>query len=225
MKFMTHTRPRISFEYEVIPDSGAAIPVIGKALVDKLNIPIETKRRVRIAGANNEAYKVEGSVKLHCMVPHSGEKVNIRFQVSSDLGEDIFLPIRVLKKIRAVPEDFPFAVCKITDAVRHEFKIMRDSILTEFRDVMSDELPAITIKTRPKNIVLKEGPRSPIQCARARPVQYHLQDAAYELIKGLLKAGIIIPETEVTEWISPSMFVPKHSGGCRLVTDCIKLNR
>ena len=79
----------------MIPDSGAAIPVIGKAFIDKLGIPIETRPKVRIAGANNEAYKVEGSVKLHCTVPNSGEKVNIRFQVSSDLREDVFLPIEV----------------------------------------------------------------------------------------------------------------------------------
>ena len=83
----------------------------------------------------------------------------------------------------------------------------------------------MTICTVPKDIILKDGHRSPIQCAKARPVQYHLQESAYELIKGLLKASIIVPETEVTEWVSPSMFVPKHSGGCRLVTDYTKLNR
>ena len=60
MKFVTHTRPRIAFEREVIPDSGAAIPVIGKKLVDKLKIPVDTKRKVKIAGAGNEVYKVEG---------------------------------------------------------------------------------------------------------------------------------------------------------------------
>ena len=225
MRFVTQTRPRISFEKAVVPDSGAAVPVIGKALVDKLGIPYDPKRKLRLAGASNEPYKVEGSVKLHCTVLHTGQKVNIRFVVSSCLGEDLFIPIEVLEHIKAVPTGFPFSICKITEEVRHEFKILRDQILTEFRDVMSDELPATTIKTIPKDIVMKPGIRNPIQCTRARPVAYHLQDSAYELIKGLLKAGIIVPETEVTEWISPSMFVPKHNGGCRLVTDYTRLNR
>ena len=178
MRFTTESRPRISFERAVIPDSGAAVPVIGLKLAQELNIPIDTKRRLRIAGAGNEPYKVEGSVKLHCTVIHSGIKANIRFLVSSSLGDDIFIPIQVLKKIRAIPQDFPFAVCKITDAVCHEFKILRDSILTEFRDVMSNELSATTIKTIPKDIILKPGRRSPIQCAKARPVQFHIQESA-----------------------------------------------
>ena len=42
---------------------------------------------------------------------------------------------------------------------------------------------------------------------RARPVQYHLQENAYELIKGLLKAGIIVPETEVTEWVYLMLYI------------------
>ena len=225
MKFVTCSRPRISFDYEVVPDSGAAVPVIGKDLVDKLGIPIDHKKKVKLAGASNESYKVEGSVKLHCTVKHTGRKLNIRFQVSSSLGSEMFIPIEILEEIKAVPTGFPFAICKITEEVRHEFKIIRDQVLTEFRDIMSDVLPATTIKTIPKDIIMKPGPCSPIQCTRARPVHYHLQESAYELIKGLLEAGIIVPETEVTEWISPSMFVPKHSGGCRLVTDYTRLNR
>ena len=157
----------------MIPDSGAAVPVIGLDLANELKLPIDTKRKIRIAGAGNEPYAVEGSVKLHCTVIHSGIKANIRFLVSSSLGSEIFIPIQVLKRIRAIPSDFPFGICKITDVVRHEFKILRDSILTEFRDVMSDELPATTIRTVPKDIILKEGPRSPVQCARARRVLAH----------------------------------------------------
>ena len=130
MRFTTDSRPRISFTREVIPDSGAAVPVIGLDLAKELNLPIDTKRKIRIAGAGNEPYVVEGSVKLHCTVNHSRIKANIRFLVSSSLGSHIFIPIQVLKRIRAIPSDFPFGVCKITEAVRHEFKILRDSILT-----------------------------------------------------------------------------------------------
>ena len=154
MKFVTQARPRITFKKDVVPDSGAAVPVIGKALVDRLGIPIDSKRRLKLAGASNEPYRVEGSVKLHCTVLHSNFKVNIRFVVSSSLGDEVFIPIEVLERIRAVPTGFPFSICKITDEVRHEFKILRDQILTEFRDVMSDELPATTIRTIPKDIVM-----------------------------------------------------------------------
>ena len=50
VKFVMQSRPRIAFEKDVMPDPGAAVPVIGKKLVDRLGIPIDTKRQVRIAG-------------------------------------------------------------------------------------------------------------------------------------------------------------------------------
>ena len=53
-----------------------------------------------------------------------------------------------------------------------------------------------------------EEERIEVEERRAAQRRLRLQESAYELIKGLLKAGIIVPETEVTEWVSPSMFVP-----------------
>ena len=102
MKFTTDSCPGISFTRDVIPDSGAAVLVIGLNLAKELNLPIYTKRKIRIAGAGNKPYTVEGSVKLHCTVLHSGIKANIQILVSSSLGGDIFIPIQVLKRISSI---------------------------------------------------------------------------------------------------------------------------
>ena len=72
-------------------------------------------------------YVVEGSVKLHCTVIHSGIKANIWFLVSSSLEGDILFPIQALKRIQVLKcicgflNDFPFRICKIKDVVRHDF--------------------------------------------------------------------------------------------------------
>ena len=44
-------------------------------------------------------------------------------------------------------------------------------------------------------------------------------------MKELLEAGIVVPVTEPTEWISPAHFVPKPGGRARLVTDYRVLNK
>ena len=45
------------------------------------------------------------------------------------------------------------------------------------------------------------------------------------MVKDLEKADIIHPVNFVTEWVSPSIFVPKQNGGVRMVTDYTVINK
>ena len=103
---------------------------------------------------------------------------------------------------------------------------VKEKLITEFRDTISDEISDKPLNVPPVEIKLKEGPVKPIQVTRARPVEFHFQGKAYELVKGLEKKGIISPVGEPTVWVSPAKFVPKANGvDVRLTTNFQQLNK
>ena len=62
---------------------------------------------------------------------------------------------------------------------------IKDDLIKEFAGTVSDEISSEPVKCDPIEIKLKDGPVKPIQVTRARPVEFHFQDKAYRLIKGL----------------------------------------
>ena len=102
----------------------------------------------------------------------------------------------------------------------------RERLIKEFPGTGSDEISDPPVKCPPVEIKLKDGPIRPIQVTRARPVEFHFQGKAYELLKGLEAKGIIFPISEATAWVSPAKFVPKANGvDVRLTTNFQQLNK
>ena len=59
-----------------------------------------------------------------------------------------------------------------------------------------------------------------------RQVPLRFQTMAEQIVEDLVKARVIEPESDPTEWCAPAFFVPKGDGlRVRLVTDYTKLNR
>ena len=164
-----------------------------------------------------------GTVDLTCKVISSGLVAKIRFIVSNSISQEVLLPFEALQALYIVHEDFPYAVCRQIGTETMER--IKDNLKEEFSDIISNDLPEKPLKTEPKEIVMKEGNVQPLQVTRARPVHLHFQEQAYKLVKDLEKAKIIRPVNYVTEWVSPSMFVPKPNGGVRMVTDYTAINK
>ena len=69
-------------------------------------------------------------------------------------------------------------------------------------------------------------PYVPYRVSTARQVPLRFQTMAEQIVMYLIKAQVIVPESEPTEWCAPAFFVPKGDGvRVRLVTDYTKLNR
>ena len=49
----------------------------------------------------------------------------------------------------------------------------------------------------------------PTRCLTARAILLHWKEPAEQAIKQLEESGVLIKETEPTEWISPGFFIPK----------------
>ena len=123
-----------------------------------------------------------------------------------------------------IDKNFPSGKCrKITKA---EAEAIRQKLIEEFPDVLQDELPDKPMKVPLVEIKLKDGPTRPIQVTRARPVEIHFQEKAYDLIKKLVKKNIIQEVSVPTKWVSPAKFVPKANGvDVRLTTNFQQLNK
>ena len=96
--------------------------------------------------------------------------------------------------------------------------------MTEFSDVLNDELGAKPMNAEKMKIKLKPG-YSPKKVSTARRVPLRYEKEANATIKDLIKKGVIVEVNEPTEWCSPAFFVPKPDGiRVRLVTDFTSLN-
>ena len=62
----------------------------------------------------------------------------------------------------------------------------------------------------------------PRKVTSTRPIPFHWQNEANELVQQLINDGIIEEvHNDTTEWVSPGFFVPKSNGKIRLVTDSV----
>jgi hypothetical protein len=99
-------------------------------------------------------------------------------------------------------------------------------IKNQFSDVLGSSLEEACgrIKGPPMRIYLNDKPVKPMKVYTARQVPVHFKEAADDLERELLQAGVIVPVIEPTDWVSPAHFVPKPDGRVRLVTDYTRLN-
>ena len=126
--------------------------------------------------------------------------------------------------LQIVPGGFPNTIIqKCREVTRIE---PRETLLSEFPDVLSDELSPEPMKTdAPMHIHIKEG-ATPKKVTTARCVPLRYECEAEKTVQELIKKGVIVPTNETTDWCSPAFFVPKGDKiRVRLVTDYTELNK
>ena len=105
---------------------------------------------------------------------------------------------------------------------------LKNQLLADFKDVISDTLPERPACGKPMRIHLKSGEIKPTKILTARKVPLHWEGPARRVIDKALADGIITKVEGPTDWISPAFFVDKRVPGetsLRLVTDFTGLNR
>ena len=76
----------------------------------------------------------------------------------------------------------------------------------------------------PMIISLKENSK-PLKVLAARRVPRRYEEPAKNTIQDLINKGVLARISDVTDWCSPSFFVPKSDGRVRIVTDFTHLNK
>ena len=90
-----------SFEFQVLPDTGATVSVMALDLVQRMGMTIVPSKSVKLLSASDEQLQVSGSTRF---------KINgiwIQAIVLSSISEDCLIGWRDLTRLGVIEEDFP----------------------------------------------------------------------------------------------------------------------
>ena len=173
-----------------------------------------------------------GSIKLTATI----NKISCQITaiVMQKLSHQFLLGLQACKDLNLVHKNFPRQQ-QVTNAIINEISTTFDSELhsikeglkEKFKDVLSDNLSSRPMKGPPMTIHINPATDvRPLRISTARQVPQKFAKQAAQVIRDLLKAGVIVAVTVPTAWCSPGFFVPKSDQiSVRLVTDFSQLNR
>ena len=231
------------FSFEATPDSGATRTIIAENVVlqNGLQEFMWHNSKTKLSAANGSPMKCVGSITLQVTNSFSQQTVFLDALVARDLRNDMLISWHDLIALGVLPESFPLPVdglrVDVTPSGSVQVRVINEqpsdkfseeveAIKLKFSDVLGSSLEDACgqIKGPPMHIYL-QGDIRPRRVYTARQVPVHFKDAADKLVKELLEAGVLLPVSEPTAWVSPGHFVPKPDGRVRLVTDYTALNR
>lgn len=220
----------VSFNFKTLPDTGASSTLIAADVVKKHGMQhlVWQEKGIKINVANESAMKYQGTLDLTLRINSRGLEVHTSAIVTDSMSDEIILGMRDLVELQVLPRDFPHPVVSVFKSEADGNAAMA-SIKADFQDVLGDTLDEACgiMKGEPMHIHLREDPNvKPLKVYTTRQIPIHMRESADKLVKELLEAGVIVPEDEPTEWVSPAHFVPKpgKNGKVRLVTDYRVLN-
>ena len=161
---------------------------------------------------------VDGSAKIKARA--NGINASMDVLVSNAIQDEMLVSYKDLITLQIIPGGFPNTIIqKCREVTRIEPK---ESLLSKFPDVLSDELSPEPMKTdAPMHIHIKEG-ATPRKVTTARRVPLRYESEAEKTVQELIEKGVIVPANEC----SPAFFVPKGDKiRVRLVTDYTELNK
>ena len=170
----------------------------------------------------------EGTINLHFSFDdQNGHGINTEALVSSDLSNEILLSYQDQVNLGILPKGYPNAV-QLSKACALKMDTL-EAIREDFKDVLSDDLHSLECKCMSgphmKIHMRDDVTVVPKKALTVRQTPLHLRENADKVVKDLISAGIIVPVSEPTDWISHGHFVRKPDGSARLVTDYTELNK
>ena len=170
-----------------------------------------------LLNASGEKMKVLGEAKI--ALTNDKYSIDTTALVSEDVNYPVLVSWHDLQRLGVIPQSFP--ACATTERAKN----LKDILCNEFPNVFRDELLPNGMNVGKMKVHLKEN-YVPYRVCTPRQVPLRYQGEATSTVNSLLESGVIVRETEPTEWCSPAFFVPKADGKrLRLVTDFTKINR
>ena len=236
------------FTYRTLPDSGCTRTVFNSSILKKHGVSWEERDNLFCRVADDNLVKCQGYIDLRVKAEPQQQPILIKAIVCNKLTQEILMGWKDLIALGILPPDFPnvrydtelaataAATTSTAEPVRPEedenldFKTpeeLKDHILRTFPTVIKESLDNGALNCEPMKIEFKKGiTATPFRATTARAIPLHKEAKAKELIKMLVKKGVIEEVTENSEWVSPAFFVDKpNSDKIRLVTDFTKLNK
>ena len=212
-----------SFTFHTFPDTGSATTLIAADLARKNDIQASNPSYIKYINVSGDPVPTIGitpvqlSTSNHC-VAHTNAVITLAISNEIIIGRDD------LRNLGVIPRQFPNPVYFV---VENKYSEMRDSLIKNNPDVLTDDLPKHFMETGciSMKIHLTPGEKTPFRISTARQIPLHWREKAEQIVKKLLEGGVITPQTDPTEWCAPGFFVAKKNGDLRLVVDFTRLNK
>ena len=161
--------------------------------------PIHERRPTILLTATGERMPVDGSAKIKARA--NGINVSMDVLVSNVIKDEMLVSYKNLIMLQIIPGGFPNTIIqRCREVTRIE---PRELLLSEYPDVLSDELSPEPMKTdAPMHIHIKVG-ATPRKVTTARRVPLRYESEAEKTVQELIEKGVIVPANETTEWCSP----------------------
>jgi len=173
-----------SFTFKCLPDTGATVSVLSSDLATRFNMKVKPSV-ARLFACDDSELSCVGTTSFRV----EGERINAL--VSDSIRSDVLISWHDMVRLGVLPADFPSLPRSQVRAVDQSPPQPCASLLSEFKDVFSDSLPAAPMAGPPMTIELVDDkPIQPKKVYIARPVPIHWQDQAKQFINSLVNDGV-----------------------------------
>ena len=219
-------KKKFAHTVSAMPDCGASRTIVPSKLVTRLGWKCNTLHIEEMLAANKTNLKCDG--QIHLIFNYMGEETKIDALISPDIDE-ILISWYDLMDMGILPRNFPLKIAAATAASSFGSTLLStDQYREMFPDVLNDHLhTAKGMDCPPLSLSLRDDPSiQPCRITTPRKVPMQLEEAAKVFLDTAVSDGVLTPVSEPTEWINPSMFLPKKDGKkVRLVVDLRQLNK
>ena len=211
-----------SFTFNTFPDTGSAATLIASDLAKKYGIKASRPSNRAYVSVNGDPVPTSGTAQVTLSI--SDRSISTLFVISSALTNEIIIGRDDLKKLGVIPKQFPNPIYIVSE---NRFSSIKDALLRNNQDVLTDELPSTSMNTGcvAMKIHLTPGEINPFRISTAHQIPLHWKEKAERIVKKLIDSGVIKQENDPTEWCAPGFFVAKKNGDLRLVIDYTRLNK
>ena len=207
--------------------------------MNKLNPPAKDK----LIAANGQSLKCIGT--LPCIITYGNRTAQDVLHVCHKI-EQCLLAWYTCRNLGILPPNYPEPI-ELTEennrsisgivipSQRLEFTIsqspspneldrMKQTLLDKYKDVFKSDGQLHEMSGTPMKIFLREN-ATPFALSSPRQIPFSYRNLVKDELHKQVKAGVIAPVTEPTDWVHPLVVIPKPNGGIRLCVDFQKLNQ
>ena len=172
---------------------------------------IDKSRAVNLVAYGGDRFSTLGTVDLRCKIGDHSELITFQVidrEATPILGLNDALRLQLIQLDKSVYE------VKAEDE-----DVFRTQVITEYADLFDEKLG-----TLPANYHMRIDLSVPPVVKPARKVPQAMEQKVKEELADMVKKGVIVRETEPTEWVSQMVATRKKNGDVRICLDPRDLN-
>ena len=169
-----------SFTLRTFPDTGSAATLIAADLAKKNNVQPTKPSLTKYVNVCGDPVTTKGTAPI--TLSTSNRSTSTRAVITPAINNEINIGRDDLKDLGIIPKQFPAPVFIVSE---NRFSDMRDSLIKNNPDVLTDDLPKGSMDTGcvSMRIQLTPGEKMPFRISTARQIPLHWREKAERIVK------------------------------------------